>query len=224
MRRPRRFGGERGQSVAELAITIPVLLLVLLFAIDFGRVFQSVVTLNNGARVGANYAATHPYAWDAISSPTDVEQQADYAAEVQRETAGIGCVMTFPPPPTFPGNSLSFGEPAKLDLKCTFRPLTPIIGAIIGSNLPITATAIFPIRAGIPGEDPPTPPCFNQASIPFIIGLTPAAANTAIVQAGLIPQGAGTATTGQPNDVKTQNPAGGACAPLGSIVSYTFRP
>ena len=48
-----------GSSLAELALVLPIVLLLVLVTVDFGRAFFGWVTLNNMARVGANYAALH---------------------------------------------------------------------------------------------------------------------------------------------------------------------
>jgi Flp pilus assembly protein TadG len=54
----RRARGERGTSLVEFAMVAP-LLVVLLFAIaDFGRAFQTWITLTNAAREGARLGAT----------------------------------------------------------------------------------------------------------------------------------------------------------------------
>jgi len=50
----------RGQSVVEFALVLPVLLILLLTAVDFGRLFFSFIEMNNAAREGAAYAATNP--------------------------------------------------------------------------------------------------------------------------------------------------------------------
>jgi Flp pilus assembly protein TadG len=50
----------RGQSVVEFALVLPVFLILLLTAIDFGRLFFSFIEMNNAAREGAAYAATNP--------------------------------------------------------------------------------------------------------------------------------------------------------------------
>ncbi len=47
----------RGQATAELAILLPVLALILLGALDLGRVFSVWLTLSNGTREGARYVA-----------------------------------------------------------------------------------------------------------------------------------------------------------------------
>ena len=49
--------GERGQALVELAMIAPVLIILMLGAIDFGRVYFAYVAVTNGARNGADYAA-----------------------------------------------------------------------------------------------------------------------------------------------------------------------
>jgi Flp pilus assembly protein TadG len=56
----RRFssgGSERGAAFVELAVTLPLLVVVVLGTIDFGRVFYTTMELNNAARAGAQYGA-----------------------------------------------------------------------------------------------------------------------------------------------------------------------
>ncbi len=48
---------QRGQSLAELSIVLPVLLIVVLGSIDLGRVFFAYISVTNAARNGARYAA-----------------------------------------------------------------------------------------------------------------------------------------------------------------------
>jgi hypothetical protein len=51
----------RGQTLAEFAITLPILLLIMFGIIEFGRVFQAWVSLQNAARAAARYASTRQY-------------------------------------------------------------------------------------------------------------------------------------------------------------------
>lgn len=50
-----KFG--RGQSIPELALALPVLLVLLVGAIDMGRFAYTAITLNDAARAGAAYGA-----------------------------------------------------------------------------------------------------------------------------------------------------------------------
>ncbi|HXF50069.1 MAG TPA: TadE/TadG family type IV pilus assembly protein [Dehalococcoidia bacterium] len=51
---------ERGQSLVELSIALPVLLVLLLGAVDFGRLYYASVTVAGAARNGAQYASENP--------------------------------------------------------------------------------------------------------------------------------------------------------------------
>jgi Flp pilus assembly protein TadG len=47
----------RGQSAVELALVVPVLLLLLLAAADFGRIFYMSIGVMDAARAGAQYGS-----------------------------------------------------------------------------------------------------------------------------------------------------------------------
>jgi Flp pilus assembly protein TadG len=53
--------GERGQAIIELALTLPLLLLVLLGIFDFGLMFQRFEIVTNAAREGARVAVLPDY-------------------------------------------------------------------------------------------------------------------------------------------------------------------
>lgn len=55
--RPR---AQRGQAIVELALIVPIVLFLLLIAIDFGRLFFTYIQLENAAREAAAYAAGNP--------------------------------------------------------------------------------------------------------------------------------------------------------------------
>ena len=59
--RPLRSGtkrnSRRGAAVVELAVILPLLVLLFVIAVDFARVFYYSVTLTNCARAGAMYAS-----------------------------------------------------------------------------------------------------------------------------------------------------------------------
>jgi Flp pilus assembly protein TadG len=161
----RRVGaraGRRGQSLTEFAITLPVVLLIVLFGLDFGRVFLGWVTLTNAAREAANFAAMNPTAWGTSPSVT---LQAEYARLVSAETAGANCTMPNPvPAPTFP-NGKSLGSPASVQITCTFHLITPIIGNILGSLISVSASSAYPVRSGvIEGIPTPSPTASGSAT------------------------------------------------------------
>lgn len=54
------LAGQAGQGLVEFALLLPVLLLILLGAIDLGRAFNAYVTITNASREGARYGASQP--------------------------------------------------------------------------------------------------------------------------------------------------------------------
>jgi Flp pilus assembly protein TadG len=52
----RRFS-ERGAALAELAVALPILIVVLLGAVDFGRLWTEGLAISNAVRAGAQYGS-----------------------------------------------------------------------------------------------------------------------------------------------------------------------
>ena len=139
----------RGQSLVEFAISFPVVMLMILFGIDFGRVFVGWVTLNNTIREAANFAAINPNAWGTPGSAT---AQAEYLRLINAESSAINCTLPNPMPvPTFPSGT-TIGSPAIVAVTCRFSLITPVISNILGSQINVSASASFPIRSGLIGD------------------------------------------------------------------------
>src|SRR5689334_24334674 len=110
--------GGRGQSLAEFSLTVPMVLLMVLFGLDFGRVFLGWVALNSAAREAANYAAMNPTAWTV---PYNTAVQTEYARLVTTEASNINCTLVSPlTDPSFPDGT-GIGAPAKVSLTCRFN-------------------------------------------------------------------------------------------------------
>jgi Flp pilus assembly protein TadG len=136
----------RGQSLVEFAISFPVIMMMILFGIDFGRVFLGWVQLSAAVREAANFAALNPAAWTA---PINVAAQTEYARLITAESNAINCTLPATvPDPTFP-NGTDVGSPTVVAITCQFSLITPLIGNILGSPIPVSAAASFPIRSGL---------------------------------------------------------------------------
>jgi hypothetical protein len=137
--------------VVEFAVVVPLLLTVLLMAVDFGRVYLGWVNLTNVARIGANFAATNPDAWQGGG---DSAVQLHYRQLMARDAQGIDCTLPGTlPQPSFVDSSYAVGARVQVNLTCSFALLTPLISSIIGDgagNLTVGANAVFTIRFGSP--------------------------------------------------------------------------
>lgn len=63
-----RYLVSEGQSIVELAISMPIALLLVLGAIDVGRVFFDYIEMRNAVVEGATYGSRHPFESGAIAS------------------------------------------------------------------------------------------------------------------------------------------------------------
>ena len=55
--RQKRKDGERGQSLAECALLVPIFLILVFAIVDFGMGFHAYITITNSAREGARFGA-----------------------------------------------------------------------------------------------------------------------------------------------------------------------
>jgi hypothetical protein len=181
-----RSGSRRAQSLVEFALVLPVLLLLLVIAIDAGRLFFQWVELTNQARVGANYAATHPIGMDTSKYEDLIAGEADV----------LNCATAPPPLPSYtkPDGTAAappvLGDYASVSLTCAFQLVTPLAGAVLGHDtLDLNATAVFPVRYGCAGCPPPPPapepvPPNQCRKIPAMAGISVAGARLAWQSAG----------------------------------------
>lgn len=76
VRRPRLSRDERGAALAELAIVLPIMLMLILVLYDFGRGFLAYVTVTNGARDAARVAMQDDKACTAADLTTTAQNSA----------------------------------------------------------------------------------------------------------------------------------------------------
>jgi Flp pilus assembly protein TadG len=57
----RRRPPRRGAAAVEMAVLLPLLMLIVLGCVDFGRFAVRYITTTNGARAGAGYGCVNPY-------------------------------------------------------------------------------------------------------------------------------------------------------------------
>jgi Flp pilus assembly protein TadG len=69
------FRDSQGSQVAELALVVPILLMVFMGILWFGRAFNIYTTLNRAARDGAQAAAAHTCASCGNAPAVDADVQ-----------------------------------------------------------------------------------------------------------------------------------------------------
>ncbi|MGI8829256.1 MAG: TadE/TadG family type IV pilus assembly protein [Candidatus Limnocylindria bacterium] len=177
--------------MVETAVLLPILLILLLGAIDFGRAFFGYVNLHQAVRVAANFAAMNPN-----MTPTERDR---YVELVEADAIPINCELEAPVPnPSYttsagaPTAVPTLGDYATVTLGCDFSPVTPLIELLLGDPVSMSATSTFPVRQGCincptpPPATPPPPPvqCFL---VPDMVGMSVAGARLAWASAGFSP-------------------------------------
>ncbi len=124
---------QKGQSLLEFALLLPILLIMLMGLLDLGRAYYAIVALEDMAGEGAAYASIHPM---------------DIAGVQQRVSeAGGGLVYVGPsmvtvthPPSVLPG------APITVTISYPFVILTPFVqGMVSDGTLMLYGTATEPI-------------------------------------------------------------------------------
>ena len=165
----------RGQAMVEFALVLPVLALLLVMAVDFGRVFFGSVALHNAARIAADRAAQTADAWPG-STGEDTTKQEQYVSRTEADLEAINCTYPPIPDPEFPGGKED-GDPTVVSLECSFDLITPLAENLLGGPVQLGAQAEFPIHrvvsAGIPDPPPPAPTCADdEGEVPAMVGQT----------------------------------------------------
>lgn len=79
----------RGQTLVEFALIVPIILLLVLGLIDFARVFQAYLTLQNAAREAGRYAVTGRHMRVADGDPYDFDRKTSIKMAAHRVFYGI---------------------------------------------------------------------------------------------------------------------------------------
>lgn len=69
--RKRRESDERGQSLTEMAIGLPFVMLIIIGIIEMGFVFATYISMINATREGAVFASMHPELSDTSGASDD---------------------------------------------------------------------------------------------------------------------------------------------------------
>ena len=141
----------RGQALVELALILPVLLVLFASALDLGRLFYSQITVTNAAREGAIEAARSASSFQA-NQPCNATTNRVVCAAVTEAAGGFVNVAptdvsltcsTSPCPPATPvmGNTVS------VRVQGHFSLLTPLLSVFFGGqSITFASTATAQLR------------------------------------------------------------------------------
>lgn len=122
----RRASNELGAAMVEMAIVLPLLMVLVFGIIEYGRLYNAQITLTHAAREGVRDYAIHQD-WDQAKSTAS-----------QAISNTLPGPLGFPsPPPCVPG------EPTQMNLTYPFTIRIPFVGDDL-----LTITAVGVMRCG----------------------------------------------------------------------------
>jgi Flp pilus assembly protein TadG len=173
----------RGQALVELALILPVLMLLATATVDLGRLFYAQITIAGAAREGALEAGQNPTSFQA-GQPCDpttnrvmcrvlIESQGSFYTITPADVTDTcmdasGNVITCPATPTL-------GETATIKVVGHFGVITPIIAAFTnGASVTLSSTAVAQLDVQPTGSSATPSPSPSPTPTP-----TPSASPTA---------------------------------------------
>ena len=136
-----RRDGDRGQTIVEFALILPIFILVLVGIVDFGRAVYASSTIQNAAREAVRVAIVNQnitvieaeaiaqaVALDIGAADVDVNfLDDDYTAGPCTTTPNVGCIV-------------------EVEVRYAYTAATPILGNIVGT-INISGSSRQPIES-----------------------------------------------------------------------------
>jgi Flp pilus assembly protein TadG len=133
--------------MVELALVLPVVLLLVLGIVDFGRVFNAYIVITNASREGAMYGSICPPGGrDSSTCPWGgVDAENAIKAEVIHEAAGSGITID-PARIVVTSTGTTPGTPVTVRVEYPFSAVTSEIGSFFAGSLMLRAQTIMVIK------------------------------------------------------------------------------
>jgi Flp pilus assembly protein TadG len=121
-----------GQAMVELALILPVLLLIIMGIFEFGFMFNNYLTLSNVSREAARYASLGGTDAQAVARATDIAPNLD--------NNRLTIVIT----PTQANRGR--GDSLKVVVTYQYNLLTPFLDGVIGNGIPLKAETVMRVE------------------------------------------------------------------------------
>jgi Flp pilus assembly protein TadG len=128
--------GRRGVAATELAVVLPLFVMLFVIAVDFGRVFYVEYIVINAARCGAMYGSTSP---TCAQDSTGIQQK--ILAETKDLDPKLLQIISTP-------GTDSSGNPC-IDVTVNY-PFTMVTSYLIATNLNVASRIRLPVSPVLP--------------------------------------------------------------------------
>lgn len=128
---------EKGQSLLEFALIVPILLIILAGVLDLGRLYYAYVAVTDAAAEGASYAAIHPQANERAEVLQRAQEASGALVQIDPTMVQVDCP------------AVAAGAPITVTVSYSFTVATPLLNVIVPSGeLRLRAVASESILAG----------------------------------------------------------------------------
>lgn len=127
------FRRQKGQALVELALVLPVLLLILFGIMEFGRIFHAYLVITNAAREGGREGSIN-------NNDSQIKAIVEKAAAPSLNLDNLSVTIT-------PDESnRERGDPLTVEVDYQVDLFIPVITQLIPDPLPISSTMVMRIE------------------------------------------------------------------------------
>ena len=126
---------DRGVSMIEFALVIPILLFLILGLIEFGWIYNGYITLNGAAREGARIASIKK------ALPGDGYIEAEVLKHATNTLQNVSAEVIYPVLASGGGQNYTYGVKVKAN-----GTITPLIGFYVTGDFPLSAEVTMRIQ------------------------------------------------------------------------------
>lgn len=141
----RRGMGQSGQALLEMALVLPVMLLLAMGLFDFGRAIYAYNTVSEAARVGARVAIVNQTTSDICQVAASRATALGLPAACATSSTQTG-VFVNPPGGSGSQGCTTVNCLQSVTVTYQFQPLTPIIGRVFGP-ITLSSTSTVPVES-----------------------------------------------------------------------------
>ncbi len=126
------LGEKRGQALVELALILPILIIILMGTMEFGRIFHSYLVITSASREGARAGVVGLDDTGIRTKVKDVATSLSLSDTQITITPGYG--------------SRSRGVPLTVQVKYSVSLVTPVLGVAVPNPFPLTASTTMRVE------------------------------------------------------------------------------
>lgn len=140
-------GRDRGASIVELALLLPVMALIVFGVLDLGRGYRLQLRAEAAAREGVAFAQIHPNDMVCAATP-DIVGSVSAEETGLAERPGFSVAVfgqddggAFVPITGCDGDVAQAGERVRVEVTVTYQVLSPVVERVVGSTIELTGDA-----------------------------------------------------------------------------------